>query len=486
MPRLATHAPARRYLTEGQLLKVTTETVGTRQVKLTIEPEQDVVQRAMRRAAKRISQMRPVAGFRPGRAPYAMVERIFGRDMILDQALSETAKDIYKEAIEQAELKPYQPGELDIASRDPLVLTVEVPLMPVVDLGDYRALRITPEPEVAVTEEQIDSEVEAVRRRLAEYIPVERAVALGDQVVVTIKGSSEGEQVLDQENATLTLTDEMMPPGFAEALVGTNPGETRAFSLTYPDDFENDELAGKNVDFGVTVNTVRQVNLPAVDDDLAKAAGDHETLADLRQFLAEKLRERLTMQARQREADAALNALVEAATIEYPQAAVEREIDATLDEFKGRIRRAGYEFDAFLRMTGQTEAQLREEARPRAESQLRRHLVITEYARAEGITVSQSELEEEMGRVASTFADRLGDRAVEALEQFHATGGLLSLFSGQLTEKAVEHLTDRLTGRLPAEEQTAEEAVVAETAAESPAEPAAEDQASQTPEGDAE
>jgi len=233
-------------------LKVTTETTATRQVMLTIEPDPGTIQGGLRRAARNVSRLHPVAGFRPGKAPYAMVEQIYGREMLLNEALREIAPQIYSEAIEESGVEPFEQGQLEVESQDPVILKVDLPLVPKVELGDYESLHIAPEPEIAITQEQIDQELQRVQKRHAEYEPVERPIESGDQVVASIKGTSDGELVVDQESATLDVTDDMMPPGFSEALVGMQKDESREFALTYPDGFDNEDLAGRQVDFSVS------------------------------------------------------------------------------------------------------------------------------------------------------------------------------------------------------------------------------------------
>lgn len=418
---------------------------------LTIEPDAQTVRTAMHKAARQISRRRPVPGFRPGRAPYAMVERVLGREIILNQALEDIAPAIYRQAIEEAEIEPFEQGQLEIESEDPVVLKTNLPLVPIVEQGDYKSLHIDPEPDVAVTEEQIEEQMEIVRKRHAEYEPVERPVQFDDQVVAKIEGTSDGETVVDQESATIDIIDELTPPGFAEALVGMTAGETREFSLTYPKDFEEEELAGKNVDFSVAVETVRQVNLPELNDDLAKMAGDYDTLTELREGLAENLQRRLESEARQREAAATIAALVEQATVEYPAAALEREVNMAVERQSNRLQQMGFDFEAYLRMIGRTEEELREDLRPEAERSLVEWLVLMDYARSEGLTLNQEERTNELNSLVSSVTARYGERAPRVLEQLSDSGGFVPVLSNALMRKAVEHLTNMLTGRVETE-----------------------------------
>jgi trigger factor len=432
---------------EDLTLKVSTEPVGTREVTLSIEPDPERIQNALRRAARNLSRVRPVRGFRPGRAPYAMVERMLGREMILNEALNDIAQDLYREAIEQAGIEPYSRPQLDVQSQDPVTLTANVALAPVVTLGDYAAIEVEPEPAVSVSEAQIDEQVEQVRQRFAEHEPVERPVQMGDQIVCSIQGIADGETVVDRNNATLQVTDELSPPGFAEALVGMSADEERTFSLTYPEDFVDEDLADKNVEFTVKMITVRQTNLPAVDDDLAKMAGDYDTLAELREGLADNLRQRLENEARQREAEAAVAALMEQASVEYPALALENEVEAMIDRQRANMQQIGFTFEAYLRMLGSNEAEYKERIRPDAERALLQRLVLSEYARAEGLSLSEQELSAEMQGFSMRMAGAYGERAQEMMQQMDGRGLLGQLYGDALMRKTVRYLTAKATGR---------------------------------------
>jgi trigger factor len=444
-------------------LKVNTETVATREVVLTIEPDADTIQEAMRRTARQISRLRPVPGFRPGRAPYAMVERVFGREVILNQALDDMAPDLYRQALEQAEIEAYSQGQIEVESEDPVVLKLNVSLTPTVELGDYSELSIEPEPEVAITEEQIEEEIEAVRRSHAEYTPVERPLQMGDHAVLDIKGVSGDEEIVNRERVTVNVTDEMMPPGFGEALVGMSAGESREFTLAYPDDFEDEELAGREVDYEVTLHTVREAELPDVDDDLAKMAGDFDTLDELREALTERLTQRLEAEQRQREAEAAIEALLGVATIEYPQAALEDEVDRIVQNQAERLQSMGLNFQSYLNMIGQTIETFRDNVRPSAKQSLTERLALLEYAQAEEIKIGDAELQNEIGRVLGNRLTLQGSSQVdEALEQMRTDGTMRLIYSDAMVRKGAQHLVAKFTGR---EEELAELSALADSEA---------------------
>jgi len=443
-------------------LKVSTETVATREVTLTIEPDADRVQKAMRDAARQISRLRPVPGFRPGKAPYAMVERIFGRDVILNEALNGMAETLYSDAIKEAGIEPYEQGQLEIESQDPLVLRANVPLIPEVNLGNVDELHVDPEPEVSITDEQIDEEIERLRRAHAEYETVERGVEPGDQVMASITGAADGEQVIDRPSATFDLDDELEPPGFGEALIGLAAGEARTFSLTYPEDFDDERLAGKNVDFDVTVSAVRKRILPEINDDLAKMVGDYDTLVELRGALAEQLKTRLQNEARARETEAAIEALLAVSEVTYPEAALQHEIDDILASHRSRLQQVGFTWENYLRMVGKTEQETRDEVKPYAERRLVQRLVLKNYGRAEEITVESGEVVEVLSHLAAGY----GERADEAMQSMANSNVMLGIYTDLMAHKAARRLTAKLTGReeeLEAEEGA--EAVAVETAA---------------------
>jgi len=428
-------------------VRVSTTEVATREIEMTVELDADRVSRAMRQAARRISKVRPVAGFRPGRAPYEMVERIYGRETILNEALNEEASAIYREAIKEANLQPYQQSLFDLESQDPVVLKTRVPLMPKVTLGDYASLKVTPEPEVSVDDSEIQAQLESLQRQHAEYEPVERPLQFGDQVVASISGSADGEQVVDQKDATLNVNEQMMPPGFAEAIAGASAGETRSFTLTYPADYGDSNLAGKTVSFDVSIKTVRQTNLPAIDDELAKQVGAFESLAQLRDRIAEMLTEQKKSAARNKETRAAVAALVSVAQVEYPAAALTNEINQAVESQRNRLARAGFAFDRYLQMINKTEEALREELRPEAERSLVERLALNEYATVEDIDLDPAELQAEYREFASGVYATYGERAEEMLRNAAESGALASVYAEGRLRKAARVLTDKLTGR---------------------------------------
>ncbi len=430
-------------------LKVTTVPIGPREVELTIEPDADFLAQAMRQAAQRISRYRPVPGYRPGRAPYALVERIYGREIILNEALDHEARNIFEQAIREAAIEPLTQEQMSIASQDPVTLKVRVSLVPEVTLGDYKSITLEPKPPISISEETLNEMLEDIRRRHAEVITVDRPLALGDEALMNIRGEVEGQTVINRPEVAQDVTAEMEPPGFAEAIVGMKAGETREFTLSYPEDYEDKELAGKQVAFTVTVLRVSEVKLPPLDDELAKLEGEYDSLEALRQHLAEVVKRNEEQARRAQEIEEAVERLIEISQFDYPDVMLHDELDRLINERRVMAESLGYSFENYLRLTGTNETRLREELTPQAMRNIARDLVLSELAKAEGLTLSEKEQNDALNawyfRLYMTYGSQ--ERAQEAAREMLRRGAMIRILSRALSEKAATYLALLATGR---------------------------------------
>jgi len=424
-------------------LEVTVERIGDCRVTLTLKPEPERVQKALRRTARELSRRMRIPGFRPGKAPYRVVEQMVGRDSLLGEVLDEIGEELYEEALKETGLEPYSRASLEIAQKDPLTLKVTVDVVPEVDLGDYRTIRVESEPEPVVEEEEVIRALEEIREERAEWVPVERPAQMGDQVVIDVEGTLGEETIFSEYGYEYLLTPEDTPPGFSENLVGMQAEETREFSVVYPDDFHDENLRSKEVNFRVVLVAVREKVLPALDDDLAKEVGDYATLDELRDATREKLLQEKREAARDRLEKKLVDALLERAKIVYPASALEDEIEGMLGEERRYAERQGFTMEGYLNLLGKTEAQLREELLPRAEERLKRELVLNRLAKEEGITVGDEELVTEMNRIVNSY----GEQADVVRELFYDLRVLAALRSSLSQRKAMERLIEIATGR---------------------------------------
>ena len=457
-------------------MDVTAEMVAPREVEFTIRPEATRVEEARRQAARQLAKRVRIPGFRPGKAPYVLVERTVGKDVLTEEAAEALAPDLYKQAMEETGYKAYDTPSLRIAQHEPLELKIRVPLEPEVTLGDYCSLRVEPEPPVEVTPEQEEQMLNEVREQHGTWEPVQRAAQMGDQVTVDVKRVVEGETVSDQTGLQLVLSESLTPAGFGEALVGLEPDQTREFELKYPPDWSEEKLAGKTVAFTVALRELKERKLPVLDDEFARSLGDYESVEDLKARLRQGLQARLEAQSRDRLATRILDQLMEQSKIEYPNLAVEREIDRLIRQQDNRLRQQGFTLEAYLRVTHKSAAQLRDELRPQAEENLRRMLLIHQVGEAEKIEVQPEEVTTEIEHIAAAY----GEQASVVAEVLRSPESLSSVLSDIRVRKTVDRLIDVVTGKVQGACQAAGAAspeAPAQPGAAAPQTPAAPEQA---------
>jgi trigger factor len=269
---------------------------------------------------------------------------------------------------------------------------------------------------------------------------------MGDQAVIDAIGTSDDGRDLEQTDLTLEVTENLMPSEFREYLLGIKPGENKEFDIEYPEDFRDADLAGRHVHFNVSVKAVKEKELPALDDELARSMGEYETLDALREDIRAKLLERKEKETRDAAVDAALDALAEQANLEYPAIAVEHELDAIIQSVANRLSQQGFTLEGYLYTTGRSLEQYREELRPDAETRLRRSLVLTQFAQAEGIQVAKADIEREVDQVSAEFGEH-ADAVKTALSEGEAFRSITNSLFGR---KVLDHLLAVATGQVEA------------------------------------
>jgi trigger factor len=448
-------------------VKVATKRLENCQTEMIIEVEPERVEEAMRKAARSISEQTKIPGFRPGKAPYHVVLQMFGRQTVLEEALEDLGPKLYSQALDEAGIDPYGPGKLVDIQWEPLVLTFHVPMPPEVDLGDYRRLRLDVPP-VEVTDEELEKALEEARKAHAVWTPVDREAQMGDQVVFQVMFAEEdsspetGETVLGEDTALL--------PGLAEKLVGMRAGETRTFEVTFPEDWGDEELAGQTHTITVTVQEVKERELPDLDE-MPALMGDFQDLDALKAHLRSQI-----MQAKEKERDEALidkafTILTEQAKISYPDFMLEETVEDILADHDSILRRQGFTLDDYLRVLHIEREAYRQQQKPEAEQRLRRTLVLTKLAELEKLAVEDQEVEAR----ADSLAESSGNP--EMMQQVYRMPELQRYLRNQLlVEKVRQRVLEIVTGRapeLPAEEPASEasaEAPLAEAGAEEPSE----------------
>jgi trigger factor len=418
---------------------------------LTIEVDEERFQKAMRRAAKQISQQVSIPGFRKGKAPYDVIVERYGEEVIRQEAVDVLADDVYREALEEADLEPYGPGTLEELTFDPLTFELTVPLKPAVDLGAYEAYRLK-HPEVRVYKKEIQEALENIQEQNAFLELVERAAALGDMVTMNLKVQADETELFNRQDIQVLLDPESddPAPGFGKEIAGLEAGEEKTFTLTLPEDFPVESLQGQDAEFEVEVLEVHDRILPDLDDDLARTVGKYDSLDELREYVEEQLRQSAQAEADREYTNQVIDDLVEQAEIDYPPVMLEEELDNVVEEVAQTIEsQAKLPLEDYLRFQNRTLDDLREELKPQAETRLRRALVLGEVVQREDLEIEEDEFEAQVEASGLQF----GARADEVQAYFRSAEGRRQLESRMLANKAVERLVAIAKGERAVEEE---------------------------------
>ena len=397
------------------LLKTTVTELGDSRVRLQVQVPPEELEGRLERKARQLGAQLKLPGFRRGKVPAPLVIQRMGREVVLEEAVRETISSWYSDAIETAGVVPVGDPQLDLGELPPkgeaLEFSIEIGVLPKAELGNYKGLEVARrEPEVE--DGQIQREIDAMRERLARLETAERAAATGDFVVVDYAGSMvpadapEGAAAEpfaggEGRDQLVELGGGNLIPGFEEALIGAGAGETRTIELTFPAEYGNTELAGRDASFEVTVKEVKLKQLPEVDEDFAIDAGfdDIEELrGDIRARLLEVEEGRVEADFRQ----AALDAAVSAARMELTPELITARAKEMWERMLHSLSHRGITREAYLQITGRDEAEILKEMEPEAELALRREAVITAIVGAEGISPTEEELLEALAPTAES------------------------------------------------------------------------------------
>ncbi|MBN1890372.1 MAG: trigger factor [Thermoflexales bacterium] len=387
-------------------MKVTTQMLENRQLELAVEIEDEHVQQALRQTARQLAKQVRIPGFRQGKAPHHMIVRRVGEEALYEEMLRSMGPKWLEEALKEADVQLFRPVEMSDVQRDPLSIKFTIPLPPLIDLGDYRSLRV-PHQAPLVSEEQVDQALEDIRQRYAVLEPVEGDVAQAGQAAsldVTAV-DSQGEEIdlssfADEDGSISVMLDEKsdaLVPGFAAQLIGAKIGEEKTFSLPMADDVEDESLRGEVLTFTARLEDLRARYVPPLDDALAQTVGNYETMDELRQVVRDNLQERMKAQTEAMYVDMCFNRLTESARIEFPPVLVEEELDGYIEELRQRLQRQKMSFEDMLKTRKQSEADYRDEMRPRASQLLKQKLAASAFVDAEGLRSAGGQADEGLG-----------------------------------------------------------------------------------------
>lgn len=390
---------------EQSAIPVTTEPIGKRDLRLTVEIPEERVQQEMRRIAREISARVSVPGFRKGKAPYSVILQRYGEERLREQVAEDLTREFYRAALQQEGITPYGPANLEDVQLSPMRLTFTLPLPPIIRLGDYRSLRVE-FPPVEVTEEEIRNILEDIRQENAVSEPVEgRGAQPGDLLQIRVEGrTDQGELFLKDDDAEVVLDpeDTYPAPGFYSALEGMTPGEERTFRLKMPNGQPSEE-----VEFRVRLQALYNRILPELDDDLARAAGPYPNLEALKDDIRGQLLQMKQKAALDEYATTVVRQLVEQSEVEYPSVLLEEQLQTMLEELEERVREEQrMSLQDYLKVTGRSMEDLRKQLHPIADYRVRRMLVLGEFALAEELHVSDEEVDQRIQAISQAWEDR--------------------------------------------------------------------------------
>ena len=411
-------------------------------VELEIELPPERLDRAIKEAVQHLSRRTRVPGFRPGKAPRAVLERTLGPGAVLDDAVEHLVESAYREALVKEDLLPLTNADVDVVQAEegkPLIFKATVQVRPDVTLGDYRGFNFGPEIET-IDDARVDTVVEELRDQNATLAAVEdRGAKDGDYAVIAFAGTRDGQPFEGgtTERMPLILGQERLIPGFEANLVGLKPGESTEFDITFPEDYGETELASQTVHFAVDLKELREKVQPELDDDFLHQLGDFDDLEALRADIKQRLEANAIDRARHDFADKIIEYAVANATVELPDVLIDQEVEVMHDEFRGQIARQGITEEAYLKVMEKTEADLHEQFRPNAEKRVKMLLVLSKVAEAEGVTIDDAAVDAEVARGRERYA---GDPKL--LGYFESERGRSFIRSTLRRSRVVETIVD--------------------------------------------
>ena len=397
--------------------------------KLTIEAGADELEKAIEKAYQKQKNKINIPGFRKGKVPRQIVEKMYGKEVFYEDAANELIPDAYDNALLECEEDIVSSPKIEVTQIEagkPFIFTATVALKPEVKLGKYKGVKID-KIDTEVTEEDVDAEINRERENNARNITVEdRPVKDGDMTVLDFEGFVDGVAFEGGkgENYPLTIGSGAFIPGFEEQLVGAEIGKEVEVKVTFPEDYQAEELKGKDAVFKCTVREIKEKELPELDDEFASEVSEFDTLAEYRADVKKNLAEKKEKDAKNAREDAAIKAAVAEAEMEIPEAMLETQQRQMVDEFAQRISMQGISMEQYFQFTGTSYQQLVDQVKPQAEERIKSRLVLEAVAKAENIEATEEDYEKELDTMAEVYQtekdkvrELMGDREKKNIMQ---------------------------------------------------------------------
>ena len=414
--------------------------------KLTIEVSAEELDKAMQNAYLKARGKISIPGFRKGKAPRKMIGQMYGKGIFLEDAANALIPEHYSKALEECDLEIVSQPEIDVTQAEPgkaFIFTAEVAVKPEVTLGEYKGVEV-PKSETEVTDEDIDAEIKKEQEKNSRTVTVEdRGAENGDITTIDFEGFVDGVAFEGGKGTDypLTLGSGSFIPGFEDQLVGAKAGDHVEVNVTFPEEYQAAELAGKAAVFQCDVKKVETKELPELDDDFAQDVSEFDTLAEYREDVKKNLTEKKEKEARAAKENAAVDKAIENAEMEIPDAMLNTQVRQMMNDFASRMQSQGLTMEQYFQFTGMTAEKMQEEMKPQALKRIQTRLVLEKIAETENIEVSEDEVNEEISKMAEMYkmeADKLkellGDRELEQMKKDMAVQKAVTLVADEAKE----------------------------------------------------
>ncbi|HJC38532.1 MAG TPA: trigger factor [Candidatus Mediterraneibacter faecigallinarum] len=411
--------------------------------KLTIEVPAEDVEKALQAAYLKERKRISLPGFRKGKVPRQMIEKMYGPEVFYDDAANHMISEAYGKAYDECELEIVSQPKVEVTQLEkgkPFIFTAEVAVKPEVTLGEYKGLKVD-KVSVEVTDEEVDAEIEKERERNARTVEVtDRAVQDKDEVTLDFEGFVDGEAFEGGkgEDYPLTIGSGAFIPGFEDQLIGAEIGKEMEVKVTFPEEYQAKELAGKEAVFKCTVKAIKAKELPELDDEFASDVSEEgETMDEYKAEVRGKIKERKEREAKEKKENQTVEQAVANAEIDLPEPMVDLQARQMADDFARRIMQQGMSLEQYFQFTGLSEEKMMEELKPQAEKRIRTRLVLEAIVAAENIEVSDERLEEELKKMADAY-----QMEVDKLKEFMGENEKKQMKEDIAVQEAVTLITE--------------------------------------------
>ena len=437
-------------------MNVQVEDLGKNMVKLTVEVEAETVDAAIKSAYNKQKNKIAIPGFRKGKVPQAMIEKMYGPEIFYEDAVNNMLQTQYPAAVEESGVDVVSRPNIDVTQikkGEPFIFTAEVAKRPEVTLGKYNGVTVT-KIDTNVTDEEVDTEIETQRNANARTVTItDRPVKEGDTAVIDFEGFVDGVAFEGGkgENHPLEIGSHSFIDTFEDQLVGKNTGDEVEVNVTFPEQDQAEELAGKPATFKVKINEIRAKELPELNDEFVQDVSEFDTMAEYREDVKKKLVERKENAAKGTKEDEAIQKIIDKSKMEIPEAMIDMQAENMIEEFAQRIASQGMSFEQYLQFSGMTIDKLKEQVRPEAVQRIQSSLVLEQIVKEENIVATDEDVDAEVEKMASMYGMKAED-----LKNYMGDSEKESMKRDIAVKKAVEFVMANVKERAKAKSKTAE------------------------------